>query len=460
MRENWASSDELHLELDPAGGRRAAVEHAIRSAIRDGRLHPGDPLPSARALARDLGLARGTVAEAYGQLAAEGFLRSTPRGATRIAAMATAAPTGADEPVPERPRFNLEIGEPDVSGFPRRAWAAALRQALTAAPDTAMLVGDPRGRPELREALAGHLRRTRGALVDPARVVVCCGFSHALAIVAAAARDTGGRTLALEDPCVAHHRRIAAGSLKVVPLPVDERGALVPDGDAAVAVLTPAHQFPFGATLAPERRTAFVGWARERGALVLEDDYDGEFRYDRQPVGALQGLDPECVAYAGTASKTLAPGLRLAWLVLPGAFVEPALAAKERLGGSPSTLDQIALAELLRSGAYDRHVRRMRQRYRRRRDALLAMLGRAAPELPTRGIAAGLHLLAELPDAATERRLVETAAARGLRVNGMAGFWHDPAGRQSGLVLGYATPPEHGYAQALQALEDVLEYCG
>jgi GntR family transcriptional regulator/MocR family aminotransferase len=209
-------------------------------------------------------------------------------------------------------------------------------------------------------------------------------------------------------------------------------------------------------TLAPERRTALVGWARERDALVLEDDYDGEFRYDRQPVGALQGLDPERVAYAGTASKTLAPGLRLAWLVLPRAFVEPALAAKERLGGSPSTLEQIALAELLRSGAYDRHVRRMRQRYRRRRDALLATLRRAAPQLRTRGIAAGLHLLAELPDAATEQELVRTAAERGLRLNGLAGFWHDPQDRLPGLVLGYATPPEHAYAQALQALEDVL----
>ena len=440
---DWAGSRDLHVELAPRGERRTALERAVRAAIRDGRLLAGDRLPSTRALAADLGLARGTVAEAYAQLTVEGYLTARPGAPTRVAFSGAAeAPAG---PVETRvvPRLDLEPGTPDVGAFPRGPWLRALRKGFAAAPDSVLGYRDLRGRPELRTALAAYLGRSRGVVADPDRIVVCAGFNEGLALLLAA---LPGSSLAMEDPCLHFHRAIAlAAGREIVPMTVDEHGA-VPPGDADVALLTPAHQFPLGATLAPERRAAFVRWARERQTVVIEDDYDGEFRYDRQPAGALQGLDPEHVVYAGTASKTLAPGLRLAWLVLPAALVEPVLEAKTRIGGT-TVIEQLALAELISSGGLDRHVRRMRARYRRRRDALLALLG----DRRTRGIAAGLHLVVEVDD---EAAVVAAAAHEGVALQGLGRFWHDSG--PPGLVIGYAAPPQHAYAAALEALGRAL----
>jgi GntR family transcriptional regulator/MocR family aminotransferase len=300
----------------------------------------------------------------------------------------------------------------------------------------------------LRAALAAYLGRARGVLADPERIVICSGFTQGFALLC---RALGPATIAMEDPCLHHLRAIArAAGGRVAPLAVDERGARPdPPAGAVAALVTPAHQFPLGATLAPARRAALVDWARRTGGVIVEDDYDGEFRYDRQPVGALQGLDPQHVVYAGTASKTLAPGLRLGWLVLPERLVEPVLASRPLAGGDTPVLDQLALAGLIAGGAFDRHVRRMRQRYRRRRDALLAVLaGRRV-----RGVAAGLHLVLEVEE---EAALEARAAERGLAVEGLRAFWHDPAGRAEGLVLGYAAPPEHAYARTLAALAELL----
>jgi GntR family transcriptional regulator/MocR family aminotransferase len=347
-------------------------------------------------------------------------------------------------------RFDLRVGVPDAGGFPRAAWLRALRRALAAAPDAALAHADPRGRPELRAALATYLGRARGVLADPDRIVVTSGFTQGFGLLC---RALGPGTIAMEDPCLHHLRAIASAvGQALAPLPVDEEGAHPAPADGATAALvTPAHQFPLGATLAPARRAALVDWARRTGGLLIEDDYDGEFRYDRQPVGALQGLDPERVVYAGTASKTLAPGLRLGWLVLPERLVEPVLAARPLAGGDTPVFDQLALAGLIAEGAFDRHVRRMRQRYRRRRDALLAVLaGR-----PTRGIAAGLHLVLDVEPGA-EAALVARAAERGLALDGLAAYWHDRAGRPEGLVLGYAAAPEHAYAQTLDVLRTSL----
>jgi GntR family transcriptional regulator / MocR family aminotransferase len=466
VSEDWAGSLDLHVDLPSGGGRRAALERAVREAIRDGRLRPGDRVPSTRALAHDLGLARGTVAEAYAQLAAEGYLKARPGAPTRVAegvALGEVAEVGADRagapaagaaggeaaradvPAAAEPRLTLRPGVPDVSGFPRSAWIAALRRALSSAPDAVLRPGDPRGRPELRVALAAYLGRARGVMADPERIVICAGFTEGLALLCRALRGTGA--LAMEDPCFATHRAIAhAAGMRVAPLEVDEHGARpeVPP-DVAAALLTPAHQFPLGATLAPERRSAFVAWARAHGTLVIEDDYDGEFRYDRQPAGALQGLDPEHVVYAGTASKTLAPALRLGWLVLPERLLEPVLAAK--LGATPA-LEQLALAELLSGGGYDRHVRRMRQRYRKRRDALLSRLGTRR----ALGIAAGLHVVVEV---ASEQDVLARAAEHDLALEPLSPYWHRESILQ-GLVVGYAAPPEHAFAAALSALASAL----
>jgi GntR family transcriptional regulator / MocR family aminotransferase len=462
VTDSWASSLDLHLELPAGGGRRAALERALRAAIRDGRLPPGERIPSTRALAHDLGLARNTVAEAYAQLTAEGYLRTSQGAPTRVAAGGDAPPAGrgrratpggAGAPAAPRGtpvRFDLRVGVPDAGGFPRAAWLRALRRGLAGVPDAALAHADPRGRPELRAALAAYLGRARGVLAEPDRIVVTSGFTQGFGLLC---RALGPGTVAMEDPCLHHLRAIApAAGLTVAPLPVDEQGARPDPPDAAAAALvTPAHQFPLGATLAPRRRAALVDWARRTGGIVIEDDYDGEFRYDRQPVGALQGLDPEHVVYAGTASKTLAPGLRLGWLVLPERLVAPVLEARPLVGGDTPVLDQLALAGLIAGGAFDRHVRRMRQRYRRRRDALLDTLaGRRV-----RGVAAGLHLVLDLPPG-EEAPLITRGAEEGLALDGLAAYWHDPKDRPEGLVLGYAAPPEHAYAQTLAVLRTSL----
>jgi GntR family transcriptional regulator / MocR family aminotransferase len=447
----------LHVSL-ARGGRRAGLERAIRAAIRNGRLGAGERLPSSRALASDLGLARGTVAEAYAQLAAEGYLRTSQGAPTRVAPepqMAANARASGPAPVPATaPRFSLRVGVPDVNAFPRAGWQAALRHVLTRTSAGALTSDDPRGRPELRVALAAYLGRARGVLADPERIVICAGYAEALALLGTALRACGTLTVAMENPCLRHHREvIVAAGLRVAALAVDARGALadVPAGAGAV-VLTPAHQFPLGATLAPERRAAFVGWARSRDAIVIEDDYDGEFRYDRQPVGALQGLDPERVVYAGTASKTLAPGLRLGWLIVPAALLDDVIGAK-RLAGATHTLDQLALAELLRSGAFDRHVRRMRQRYRRRRDLLLTLLAEHTPARRPQGIAAGLHLVLELQAGdPSEEELIARAAHHSLALDGLHSYWHGNADGPPGIVLGYAAPADHAYRATMAAL--------
>jgi GntR family transcriptional regulator/MocR family aminotransferase len=461
IADYWASSEDLLDALRSRRGRRIALEAAIRNAIHSGQLQSLDPLPSSRSLARELGLARGTVTEAYAQLTAEGYLAARPGAPTRVAASASAAERGRPEELSTRPRLplSLELGVPDVAAFPRAAWSAAVRRALTAAPDALLTLGDPRGSSALREALASHLRRTRGVIAEPDRIVITCGFSHGLALLCRALRAHGLDRLAIEDPCLHQQRAIAAGAgLQVVPMAVDDQGATAapPDG-ARVVLVTPAHQFPLGMTLAPSRRRALVAWAKARDALVIEDDYDGEYRYDHQPVGALQGLDPEHVIYAGTASKTLAPALRLGWLVLPDQLVEPTLAAKQLLGGEPGVTEQLAMAEILQSGAYDRHVRRMRHRYRRRHDQLLELLGERFPTLTPSGIAAGLHVVINLPPGLNEQEIVKRAVASGLHLDALGPFWHDPTGRPGGLALGYAAPPDHAWGRTLAALVTVLD---
>jgi GntR family transcriptional regulator/MocR family aminotransferase len=471
MPEVWATSS-LDLLIPPGDGRtrRASLERALRQAIREGRLGPGRRLPSTRALAADLGLARGTVSEAYAQLVAEGFLTARQGSGTVVASQAApAALARPEEAARERPPFDFHPGRPDMSGFPRTLWASALRRVLRTMPDEAFGYGDTRGHAEARRALAAYLGRARGVLASPDQVMLCSGFVQALGLVCAALKARGARTVAMEDPTIAEHREVVrATGLEVVPIPVDEGGLRVDllagpaagplSGRRIDAVLaTPAHQFPLGSTLLPERRSALVRWARETGALIVEDDYDGELRYDRQPVGSLQGLDPDRVAYAGTASKSLAPALRLGWLALPAWLMDDVVTAKRLADRHGGVVEQLALADLLDAGSFDRHVRQRRAEYRRRRDQLLAMLAERAPGLRTVGLAAGLSMLLWLPaDGPSEDEVVRRAAARSVGLFGLGSFWHDPAGRPPGLVLGYASPVRHRFQASLAALGDVL----
>src|SRR5579862_3667169 len=348
------------------------------------------------------------------------------------------------------PRYDLRAGVPDLSAFPRRAWLATARRVLATAPDRVLDYPDPRGLPQLREVLADYLARARGVVTDPGHIVICAGFAHGLAVTCRALRARGAGTLAVESYGHQAHRDIAlAQGLRLRPLPVDGSGADLGEAGAADAVLlTPAHQFPLGVTLHPRRRREAARW----GGVVIEDDYDGEFRYDRQPVGALQALAPDRVVYAGTASKSLAPSLRLGWLVVPPRLLD---AVTAQLAAGPSALDQLTLAEFIASGGYDRQVRRARLAYRRRRDRLVAALGRQHRHIT--GIAAGLHAVLELPGTDTERLVIARAAAHGLALTGLDSYRADGAGSaagddQAGLVIGYGRPPEHAYTTALARL--------
>lgn len=467
MSEPWVNSAErigsdLHLELDGTGSRRAALGRALRAAIQDGRLAPGVRLPPYRSLAVDLGVARNTVADTYAELVAEGWLTARQGSGTRVAERAAPAKTAR---VPKKPRtlpaapaHNLTQGQPDASSFPRNAWVASTRRALASAPHDAFGPGDPQGRIELRTALVDYLARVRGVRAVPERIVVCAGFADALRLL------FGGvlrGTLAVEAYGLAFHRSLlAADGVRTVPLGLDDHGTRTEDlaGLRGVrsALLTPAHQFPIGGPLTPARRNVAVDWARERGGVVIEDDYDGEFRYDREPVGAVQALDPEHVLYVGSTSKSISPALRLGWMVLPERLVDPVLAVKGRRERWTSVVDQLTFADLIVSGAYDRHIRHMRQRYRERRNRLVEALADQAPHIEVAGIAAGLHAVLRLPYG-TEASTLKAAAWRGVSLDGLAGFRHpETPAHLEGLVVGYATPPDHAYTAALAALCEIL----
>jgi len=422
-------------------------------------LHSGTRLPSSRALAQDLGIARNTIVEAYGQLVAEGWLTAVTGSGTQVAErVIEAVPAIAPAPGSRTIRYDLRPGQPDLSTFPRSAWLAAARKALHAAPTDAFGYGDPRGRPELRHALAGYLSRARGARTDPERIVVCDGFTQALSLICEVLAGRGATAMAVEAYGHRSHRRlVAARGLRVRQTTVDAHGAVVSElGDANAALLTPAHQFPLGMAMAALRRTQAVRWAAASGALIIEDDYDGEFRYDRQAIGAMQALAPNCVAYAGTASKTLAPGVRLGWLVLPPHLVDDVVAAKAFADQQTSTLDQLTLAELIASGGYDRHVRRCRLMYRRRRDRLVALLRGRAPRVRVTGVAAGMHAVLELPPGCDEDDVIERARARGLALDGLSTFGTGDDGRAAALVIGYGTPPAHAFTTAVARLAATL----
>ena len=461
MAKSWANSGlDLHLETFADGRRsgvRAAVESGLREAVESGRLAPGAALPPSRALAHDLGVARNTVTEAYAQLIAEGWLTARQGSGTLVAQRpGRAGPLGAaarlPEPVP--PRYDLRAGFPDVSSFPRAEWSSAARAALANAPVSSLGYGPPSGGAELRAALAGYLARARGVRLRGDRLVVCGGFTSGLGLIADALRARGIQRVGVERYGHAKHRAVlAAAGLRAVALPVDAGGA-VPEGlDGMGAVLlTPAHQFPLGAALDAERRSAFVAWAARTGGLIIEDDYDGEFRYDRRALGAMQALAPDHVVYGGTASKALAPGLRLGWLVVPPTLLGTIVEQMEASGQQPGALAQLTLATFIESGRYDRHVRRVRTLYRTRRDKLVDGLARRAPALRTIGLNAGLHLTVELADRTAETEIVEQCAARKLAVDGLAGYDAAGAPDRSGLVIGYATPPSHAFSAALARL--------
>jgi len=447
---------------------RSQVERELRGAIRSGRLPAGAELPSTRALASDLGLSRGIVVEAYEQLLAEGYLTARRGSATTVAAghvsdeRVTVEPVAKPitEPKVAVPRYDFRLGRPDTSTFPRRAWHRSLRKVLLTASTEVLGYPNPRGALPLRTALATYLNRVRGTSAHPDRMVMCNGFTQGFRLFCTVLKQRDARIVATEDPSHAEQREtIRAIGLKVVTVPVDEKGIVVERlerTEANAVLVTPAHQFPTGSVLAPERRAALLEWAARRQAFVIEDDYDAEFRYDREPIGSLQGVAPDRVVYVGSASKTLAPALRLGWLVAPADFMNELARAKQMEDrGSPS-VEQLAFADFLERGELDRHLRRMRLIYRQRRDRLTAALRTHLPKRRVFGIAAGLHLMLELPPGADEKAIAAAAEELSVSVEGIAAY-RVRTNAPPALILGYGGLRDSAIAEGIKRLASVIE---
>ncbi|MFB7335297.1 PLP-dependent aminotransferase family protein [Streptomyces adustus] len=439
----------------PARARGRSLQAALREAVRCGRLAPGTRLPSSRELAADLGVSRGLVTDAYEQLTAEGYLRSGRGAGTWVGGAVRSAPARARDLAPRSPGDGADFvpGTPDLSLFPRAAWTAALRGVLAELPHHHLGYPDPRGLPRLRGALAELLTRRRGVVADPERIVVVSGVAQATSLLGSVLHARGLPAVGVEDPGSPQHTGLYTSvGVDVVPLPLDDEGLalgpLTASGVRAV-VATPAHQYPTGIAYSARRRAQLLDWARAVDGFVLEDDYDGDFRYDRAPVGALQGLDPERVLYTGSVSKSLAPGLRLGWLLVPDALADEVVERKRTLDLGHPALDQAAFARFLERGDYDRQLRRCQRVYRERRDTLVTALQEAFPGSSVTGIAAGLHAVAALPRRyGPEERFLARVAAAGVAVRPLrhctharAGGVADDASGEVRLVLGYAHLP-------------------
>jgi GntR family transcriptional regulator / MocR family aminotransferase len=443
-------------KLEPRRGEtlRACLERTLRDAIREGSLRAGVELPASRRLATQLGVSRGVASDAYAELEAQGYLQITSRRPPVVAQVPAARrpATEALEAPTLPPRFDLTPTTPDVTLFPRRHWAAALATAVRDAPATALDYGDPRGSLVLRDRLADELGRTRGVICEPDQIIIVQGTTQGVDLVLRVLRDTGAARIAVEDPSLdRQHRQIVGLGLDLVGQSVDHDGLIVAGLDADAVIVSPAHQFPTGAVLSGARRRELLAWSRDTGALIVEDDYDAEFRYDREPVRALQGLDPDRVIYAGTTSKTLAPALRIGWLVVPAAMVEPLSAMKVLLDDLSPTLEQLALAHLLERGHYQRHIRRTRGIYRARRDRLAVALAEHFPGRRVFGIAAGLSVVLDLPPHADDRPLERTASQAGVRVEALSRYAIEDRGKR-GLVIGYGRVHESAIGPAIAAL--------
>ena len=449
---------DIHLVLDRGAPLRAQLERELREAIRSGRLRAGGKLPPSRLLADELDVSRGVVVEAYSQLVAEGYLVARPGDGTRIAdGLAQQPPAARASPGTVRGvRYDLRSGIPDLSFFPRREWQSATASALRELPDAAFTYGSRRGLRQLRIALSDYLGRVRAVVADPERMFVATGAAHGMSILWHTIHQRGARRVAVEDPTWSAIREtIVQAGLEPVPVAVDEHGldvAALEHVDVDAVVLSPAHQYPTGNVLAPERRAELITWARRHGSLIVEDDYDAEYRYDRDPIASLQGLAPDCVVYVGTSSKTLAPGLSLGWILVPSHLVGEMAAQHGVTRAMPGVLVQSAYATLLERGDIDRHLRRTRRRYHARRNALVEALARELPEAFVGGASAGLHLIAWLPDGADEAAITDAAAARGVAVHSLHQDCSVTAPFGPALLLGYGLIVEPAIPRAVREL--------
>jgi GntR family transcriptional regulator/MocR family aminotransferase len=474
MAIQWTGlSPDVLIPLNRSSGEalRTQLERGLRDAIRSGRLRADEKLPSTRELARGLGISRGMVVDCFDQLQAEGYLVARGGSATRVSPSVEGPPHPqftkaaisfpASHPMPGLMADFLPA-VPDLASFPRTDWARATAEVCRDAPTAAFDYGDPRGSQRLREVLASYLNRVRGAAGDSERVVVCTGFAQGLNLALASLAALGVDRVAFEDPGYDETGRIAAGlaGVHLVPVPVDEEGVRVEALAGArvqAVVVSPAHQWPTGVVLSPLRRQALTNWAVHSNGWVIEDDYDAEFRYDRDPVGMVQGLTPERVINIGTVSKSLAPTLRLGWLLCPPGLVEAIADLKIRADRGSPGLDQLVLARLIESGRFDRHLRRMRKIYAGKRDALVAALNEHAPDVRLSGLAAGFHAVAQLGPGASEPAVVEAARARGVGIYGMSANRSTRSPHPPQLVLGFGNLPERAIIEGITQVAPSLQ---
>jgi len=471
MTVEWAGGGpDLLVALDRgAGPLRIQIQDQLRTAIRERRLGAGERLPSTRRLAELLGVSRGTVVDVYEQLLAEGYVESAVGSGTRVAAMPAGGPreapgvVAAAAPSSGPAIADFEYGIPDLGSVPLTAWSWAVSEATRTLPTAELGDEDPAGSRHLREVVTAYHRRVRSGCAVAEDAVVVSGFRQGLAFALATLAQHGLGRIALEDPGPREHDVIARrAGLDAVPVPVDAHGVDVGrlrETGARAVLLTPAHQCPTGVALSSSRRRDLVAWADDVDGVILEDDYDAEFRYDRQPVGSLQGLNPARVIALGSVSKTLAPAIRLGWILAPARFV-PGIVEEQRLSsrGAPG-LDQEALALLIETGRFDRHLRRVREIYRARRDVLAAEVEHAFGPGRLQGLAAGCHALLRLPDGTSERAVVAAAATLGVRVNGLdhyrlvaAEAEAEPDSRPPALVLGFGNVSEHQISRGIRTL--------
>jgi GntR family transcriptional regulator/MocR family aminotransferase len=447
------------FSLDPMSPKRAGVEAALRRGVARGDLPVGSRIPSARELAIELGVARGTVTAAIEDLVADGILVARERRGVFVAR----SPAGAAAPphvtVAHAPRWDLRPGRPETGSFPLARWSAALRRAAASEPTASRGDDDGAGSMVLRVQLAAYLARARGVQATPESIVVCAGYRSATTVLAVALHDRGATQVAIEDPGLfGIDTAWRATGMRVRDLPVDSEGAVVDllDGRTDVAVLTPAHQFPLGMVLSADRRHTALAWAARTGGLIVEDDYDGEFRFDRRPVAALQGSAPDRVVYVGSTSKALDTRLRLGWMVVPPEWTATVAAVTLALTGGVPLLDQLALAELIRVGDYERHIRRQRREYARRRAFLDERVAHAGSV--TSGVPAGLQALVPLP-AHAEVSSDGVVSAGAATTHALSRYTRTSAYPPT-AVVGFATPPRAGFEPAVEAFTRWLRASG
>jgi GntR family transcriptional regulator / MocR family aminotransferase len=458
------SASDVLLDLAGLGGPlHVQLTQALREAIRSGRLQAGSALPPSRRLASEIDCSRWVVTEAYAQLAAEGYVTATAGSGTRVrnvnAEGARVQPLPVAPEVATGPGVPLDLapGLPDVRAFPMRQWISAVRSAAAGMASADLGYPDPAGHPYLREVLAGYLARVRGAEADPANLVITAGATDAIGLLCRVLRMSGHSAVAVEDPGWHRLREVLTTTrLSAVPIPVDDQGLradlLHGLGVVRAVIVSPAHQFPAGVVMTPQRRAMLLAWAHDCAGLIIEDDYDAEFRYDRRPVGVLQGAGQSSVALIGSLTKTLSPAMGAGWMVIPPDITPLVHAAVVRPSGPP-VIDQLALAAFVREGHYDRHLRAARIRYRARRNRLVELITAQLPECRISGAAAGLHMLLHLPagtDAAAATRL---ALAAGVRVANLDVYRFSPVRHEPGLVLGYGNLADHQAEPAVARLE-------